>query len=56
MHIESLEYFKQIAKVKSISKVASNSHISQPALSQQVQKLEDSLGKNFLLGVIVVLN
>lgn len=49
MHIESLEYFKQIAKVKSISKVASNSHISQPALSQQVQKLEDSLGKKLFI-------
>lgn len=49
MHIESLKYFKQIAKVKSISKVASNSHISQPALSQQVQKLEDSLGKKLFI-------
>lgn len=45
MHIESLKYFQEIAKIKSISKVANNSHISQPALSQQIQKLEDSLGK-----------
>lgn len=45
MHIESLKYFQEIAKLKSISKVANNSHISQPALSQQIQKLEDSLGK-----------
>lgn len=43
MHIESLEYFQEIAKIKSISKVANNSHISQPALSQQIQKLEDFL-------------
>ena len=49
MHIESLEYFQKIAEVKSISKVANNSHISQPALSQQVQKLEDSLGKELFI-------
>ncbi|MEC9489943.1 MAG: LysR family transcriptional regulator [Halanaerobiales bacterium] len=49
MHIESLKYFQEIAKVKSISKVASNSHISQPALSQQIQKLEDSLGKELFI-------
>jgi len=49
MHIESLNYFQQIAKLKSISKVANNSHISQPALSQQIQKLEDSLGKKLFI-------
>jgi DNA-binding transcriptional LysR family regulator len=49
MHIESLKYFQQIAKLKSISKVANNSHISQPALSQQIQKLEDSLGKKLFI-------
>ena len=49
MHIESLEYFQEIAKIKSISKVANNSHISQPALSQQIQKLEDSLGERLFI-------
>src|SRR6056297_807659 len=49
MHIESLNYFQQIAKLKSISKVANNSHISQPALSQQIQKLEDSLDKKLFI-------
>lgn len=49
MHIESLKYFQEIAKVKSISKVANNSHISQPALSQQIQKLEDSLGEELFI-------
>src|SRR6056297_3116251 len=49
MHIESLEYFQKIAEVKSISKVANSSHISQPALSQQIQKLEDSLGKQLFV-------
>jgi DNA-binding transcriptional LysR family regulator len=49
MHIESLKYFQEIAKLKSISKVANNSHISQPALSQQIQKLEDSLGNELFI-------
>jgi len=49
MHIESLKYFQEIAELKSISKVANNSHISQPALSQQIQKLEDSLGKELFI-------
>ena len=43
MHIESLQLFNKIAIEKSISKVAINSHISQPALSQQMQKLEESV-------------
>lgn len=49
MHIECLEYFKKIAELKSISKVAEKSHISQPALSQQIQKLEDSLGHKLFI-------
>lgn len=44
MQIDSLKYFTQVADLKSISKVASNSHISQPALSQQLAKLESELG------------
>lgn len=48
MHIESLKYFYEVAMLKSISKAANNSHISQSALSQQIQKLEDSLGCKLL--------
>lgn len=48
MHIECFQYFNQVAAFKSISKVANNSHISQSALSQQIQKLEDSLGYKLL--------
>lgn len=44
MHIECLDFFLKIAKMKSISKVANSSHISQSALSQQMQKLEEILG------------
>ena len=49
MHIEYLKYFFDVASVKSISKVANSSHISQPALSQQIQRLEDSLGFKLLI-------
>lgn len=40
MNIESLRYFYDVVEFKSISKVAKNSHISQPALSHQLFKLE----------------
>ena len=43
MHIDSLNYFFQVANSKSISTVAKNSHISQSALSQQIAKLENKL-------------
>lgn len=48
MQIDSLKYFHDVAILKSISKVANNSHISQPALSQQLSKLEESLGVTLL--------
>jgi len=48
MHIEYLKYFCDVATIRSISKVANSSHISQPALSQQIQRLEDSLGYKLL--------
>lgn len=49
MDIESLKNFQKIAKYESISKVANKSHISQPALSQQIRKLEDSLGQKLFV-------
>lgn len=48
MHIEYLKSFYEVASAKSISKIANSSHISQPALSQQLQRLEDSLGFKLL--------
>ncbi len=48
MHIEYLKYFFEVASVKSISKVANSCHISQPALSQQIQRLEESLSFKLL--------
>lgn len=44
MHIDSLNYFYEVAKAKSISSAAKNFHISQSALSQQIAKLENYLG------------
>jgi DNA-binding transcriptional LysR family regulator len=49
MHIECFAYFYKVAMAKSISKVAATSHISQSALSQQIQKLEESLGQKLLI-------
>jgi len=48
LHIEYFKYFYKVAMAKSISKVANSAHISQPALSQQLQKLEESLGYELL--------
>ena len=42
MQLEHILLFNKIANAKSISKVAAASHISQPALSQQMQRLERS--------------
>lgn len=48
MNISTLKYFKEIVESQSISKVAQNSHISQSALSQIIQKLESELGYQLL--------
>ncbi len=48
MRISSLKYFYEVAELKSISKVSTNLHISQPALSHQLFKLEKDLGVKLL--------
>lgn len=48
MNIESLRYFYMIAKEGSISGVAKSCHISQSALSQQIQRLENDLSRKLL--------
>lgn len=48
MHIDSLISFYKVAKYKNISTVAKESHISQSALSQQIQKLENNLNVKLL--------
>ena len=48
MNLSALQYFREVVETKSISKVAANRHISQSALSQNIQKLEDELGYKLL--------
>ena len=49
MNIESLKYFHMIAKTGNISSVAKSVHLTQSALSQQIQKLESSFDKPLLI-------
>lgn len=44
MDLTSLEYFKSIAECGSLTKAAQQFHISQPAMSAMLKKLEDELG------------
>lgn len=48
MNLNALEYFREVVEAKSISKVAVSKHISQSALSQNIQKLEDEIGFQLL--------
>jgi len=48
MQIDHLILFHKIASEKSISKVAEECHLSQPALSQQMRKLEEEIGVRLL--------
>jgi len=48
MNIEYFNYFYKVVQAKSISKVANETHISQPALSQQISKFEEQLGYKLL--------
>jgi len=49
MNIESLKYFYNIARAGNISSVARDMHISQSALSQQINKLEADLSKTLMV-------
>lgn len=44
MDINQLRYFIEVAQVKNFTKAARNCHVAQPALSQQILKLEAHLG------------
>lgn len=48
MHIDSLQYFVTVVEEKSISKAANKLHLSQSALSQMIQKLEEDFGHALL--------
>jgi LysR family hydrogen peroxide-inducible transcriptional activator len=45
MQFHQLKYFISVVKTGSITKAAKECFISQPSLSQQLKKLEDSIGK-----------
>ncbi|MFI8684958.1 LysR family transcriptional regulator [Rossellomorea sp. NPDC077527] len=44
MNLQRFEYFMTVAREKSLSKAAHSLFVSQPALSKQIKKLEDTLG------------
>ena len=48
MNLESLKFFYKIAKAGNISSVAKEAHISQSALSQQINKLESNFSGRLL--------
>ena len=48
MHVDSLKYLVDVVKEKSISKAAKKAHITQSALSQLIQKIEEDFGYQLL--------
>lgn len=48
MDITQLHYFVAVTELGSFSKAAARCHVSQPALSEQIQKLETRVGKLLL--------
>ena len=48
MDLRQLRYFAQIVESGSLSKASRQLYIAQPALSQQVSKLEEEVGKPLL--------
>lgn len=49
MDIRQLKYFVEIVEKGSLSRASKSLHIAQPALSQQVAKIEDQVGKVLLV-------
>lgn len=45
MEMHQLRYVVAIARMRSFSRAAESCHVSQPSLSQQIQKLEEELGE-----------
>jgi LysR family hydrogen peroxide-inducible transcriptional activator len=48
MELHQLRYFVSVAKLANFSRAAKRCHVSQPSLSQQIQKLERRLGQKLL--------
>ena len=51
MHLHQLKYFVSIVETGSMTKAAERCYISQPSISQQLSKLEDSIGKKLFFRV-----
>lgn len=49
MNLRDLEYVSAVAKLASFSKAAEFCHVSQPALSNQIRKLENELGVDLFI-------
>ena len=45
MELHQLRYLVAVARTTNFSRAAEHCHVSQPSLSQQIQKLEDELGE-----------
>jgi LysR family transcriptional regulator, hydrogen peroxide-inducible genes activator len=45
MEMHQLRYMVAVARTRNFSRAAEQCHVSQPSLSQQIQKLEDELGE-----------
>jgi LysR family hydrogen peroxide-inducible transcriptional activator len=45
MEMHQLRYVVAVARMRNFSRAAEQCHVSQPSLSQQIQKLEDELGE-----------
>src|SRR5271168_5027757 len=45
MEMHQLRYVVAVARTRNFSRAAEQCHVSQPTLSQQIQKLEDELGE-----------
>lgn len=48
MEVNPLRYFAEVAKEKNFTRAAKNCHVAQPALSQQIKKLEAQLNIKLL--------
>jgi len=48
MDLNQLRYFVEVARMKNFTRAARNCHVAQPALSQQIRKLETQLGIKLL--------
>jgi len=44
MELNQLRYFNELAKTRNFTRAAKNCHVAQPALSQQIKRLETLLG------------